>query len=99
MGVDSGRPHLYYVDSDGARVKGTLFAVGSGSTFAYSVLDAHYRWDLAVDTALDVVEKAVRTAARRDAFSGGMINVYLVDAATGTWSRVRRSDSDRESSV
>lgn len=99
MGVDSGRPHLYYVDSDGARVKGTLFAVGSGSTFAYSVLDAHYRWDLDVDTALDVVERAVRTAARRDAFSGGMINVYLVDATTGTWSRVRRIDSDRESSL
>lgn len=96
MGVDGGAPHLYYVDSDGARVKGTLFAVGSGSTFAYSVLDAHYRWDLDVATALDVVERAVRTAVRRDAYSGGMINVYLVDAATSSWSRVRRIDSDQE---
>ena len=32
-------PALFYVDSDGQRVKGNLFSVGSGSTFAYGVLD------------------------------------------------------------
>jgi 20S proteasome alpha/beta subunit len=32
-------PGLYYVDSEGGRVKGTRFSVGSGSTYAYGVLD------------------------------------------------------------
>jgi 20S proteasome alpha/beta subunit len=30
---------LFYVDSDGTRLKGDIFSVGSGSTFAYGVLD------------------------------------------------------------
>lgn len=38
-GKDGG-PELYYVDNDGVRLKHHLFAVGSGATFAYSVLDA-----------------------------------------------------------
>jgi 20S proteasome subunit beta 5 len=32
-------PALFYVDSDGQRLRGDLFSVGSGSTFAYGVLD------------------------------------------------------------
>lgn len=37
-------PALYYVDSEGKRLKGRRFSVGSGSLFAYGVLDAGYRW-------------------------------------------------------
>jgi len=32
-------PALFYVDDSGQRLKGDLFSVGSGSTFAYGVLD------------------------------------------------------------
>src|SRR5256885_14457005 len=39
-------PALYYIDSDGTRLAGNLFCVGSGQTFAYGVLDAEYRYDL-----------------------------------------------------
>jgi len=38
-GWDKTGPHLWYIDSDGTRIKGNSFAVGSGSTFAYGVLD------------------------------------------------------------
>jgi 20S proteasome alpha/beta subunit len=37
--TDNQGPALFYVDSDGQRLKGDLFSVGSGSTFAYGVLD------------------------------------------------------------
>ena len=37
---------LYYVDSDGERTPGNCYSVGSGSIFAYGVLDASYRYDL-----------------------------------------------------
>lgn len=41
-------PNLFYVDDDGTRLKGHKFSVGSGSTFAYGVLDTGYSYDLSV---------------------------------------------------
>lgn len=38
-GWDKKGPGLYYVDSDGMRMTGNVFSVGSGSTYAYGVLD------------------------------------------------------------
>lgn len=42
-GWDLNGPGLYYVDSDGQRTKGKIFSVGSGSLYAYGVLDQGYR--------------------------------------------------------
>jgi 20S proteasome subunit beta 5 len=38
-GWDKTGPQLYYVDNDATRIHGNLFSVGSGSTYAYGVLD------------------------------------------------------------
>ncbi|CAN1838412.1 Proteasome subunit beta type-5 [Linum perenne] len=38
-GWDETGPGLYYVDSEGGRLKGPRFSVGSGSPYAYGVLD------------------------------------------------------------
>ncbi|KAL0004536.1 hypothetical protein SO802_012097 [Lithocarpus litseifolius] len=38
-GWDETGPGLYYLDSEGGRLKGTRFSVGSGSPYAYGVLD------------------------------------------------------------
>ncbi|KAH9326807.1 hypothetical protein KI387_006985, partial [Taxus chinensis] len=35
-------PGLYYVESEGGRLKGMRFSVGSGSTYAYGILDSGY---------------------------------------------------------
>jgi 20S proteasome subunit beta 5 len=40
-GWDKTGPQLYYVDNDATRIKGDLFSVGSGSTYAYGVLDKY----------------------------------------------------------
>jgi 20S proteasome subunit beta 5 len=77
----SGAGHLYYVDNSGARLKGAYFAVGSGSSFAYGILDAKYRYDLSIDEAAEVCKSAVLHAAHRDAYSGGYVNVYHISAA------------------
>ena len=45
-GWDNTGAHLFYIDNDGTRLEGKLFSVGSGSTYAYSVLDSYYKWDL-----------------------------------------------------
>ena len=71
-------PALYYVDSDGTRLAGNLFCVGSGQTFAYGVLDAEYRYDLNEEEALELGRRSILAATHRDAFSGGFINLYHV---------------------
>lgn len=50
-GGDMKQVSLYYLDSDGTRTTGKVFSVGSGSLFAYGVLDSGYRWDLTDDEA------------------------------------------------
>lgn len=45
-GWDQNGPGLYYVDSDGQRTRGQRFSVGSGSLYAYGVLDTHYSWSV-----------------------------------------------------
>ena len=76
-GWDKTGPTIFYVDSDGNRLKGDAFCVGSGQTFAYGVLDSGLRHDLTVDEALALGRRAILAAAHRDAFSGGTINCIL----------------------
>merc|ERR1739838_1134567 len=63
-GWDKKGPGLYYVVS-----------VGSGSIFAYGVLDKGYRHDLTDEEAYDLGRRAIYHATFRDAASGGVIRV------------------------
>jgi len=75
-GVDKTGPSLFYVDNDGTRLKGNLFSVGSGSTYAYGVLDAGYDFNMNLDTAVALAVKAIYTATHMDSGSGGVVRVY-----------------------
>ena len=77
-GWDKTGPAIFYVDSDGTRLKGDLFSVGSGSTFAYGVLDQGYRWDLTDAEAQELGRRSIYAAGHRDAFSGNTVNLYHV---------------------
>ncbi|EPQ27959.1 uncharacterized protein PFL1_04286 [Pseudozyma flocculosa PF-1] len=77
-GWDKTGPALFYVDSDGTRLKGDVFSVGSGSTFAYGVLDQGYHWDLSDEDAQELGRRSIYAAAHRDAYSGNTINLYHV---------------------
>jgi 20S proteasome subunit beta 5 len=69
---------VFYVDSDGTRLKGDIFSVGSGSTFAYGVLDQGYHWDLTDEEAQELGRRSIYAAGHRDAFSGNTCNLYHV---------------------
>uniref|UniRef100_A0A6G1SIW8 Proteasome subunit beta n=1 Tax=Aceria tosichella TaxID=561515 RepID=A0A6G1SIW8_9ACAR len=71
-------PKIYMVDNDSRRVPGTLFSVGSGSVFAYGVLDKSYRFDMTDEEAYDLGRRAIYHATHRDAYSGGIIRVYSI---------------------
>ena len=64
-GWDKKGPGLYYVDSDGTRTDGKVFSVGSGSIFAYGVLDKGYRNDLTDQEAYDLGQRAIYHATFR----------------------------------
>lgn len=75
-GYDKRGPGLYYIDSDACRSTGNLYSVGSGSVYAYGVLDSNYHWDLKDEEAQELGRRAIYNATFRDAYSGGIIRVY-----------------------
>ncbi|WOL04144.1 proteasome subunit beta type-5-like [Canna indica] len=77
-GWDENGPGLYYVDSEGGRLKGTRFSVGSGSPYAYGVLDSGYRYDMTLEEAAELARRAIYHAAFRDGASGGVASVHFV---------------------
>jgi 5'-3' exonuclease/20S proteasome alpha/beta subunit len=104
MGQDeNGLFSIYYVDNSGVRIKGDMFACGSGSTFALGILDPERKFDMTEDDAIALGVKAIRHATFRDAYSGGFIGVYLI--TKDGWRKVFSEDlagggaSNNETSV
>lgn len=89
-GYDKRGPGLYYVDSEGSRTAGSLFSVGSGSVYAFGVLDSGYRWDLTDEEAQELGRRSIYHATHRDAYSGGIIRVYHIKP-TG-WVNISNED-------
>jgi len=89
-GWDKRGPGLYYVDSEGTRTPGKVFSVGSGSVFAFGVLDSGYHWDLSDEEAYELGRRAIYHATHRDAYSGGIVRVYHMKSTV--W--VHISDED-----
>lgn len=83
-GWDKTGPHLYAVNDSGDREEGIRFSVGSGSTYAYGVMDSGYRWDLKLDEAVELGKRAIYHATHRDGASGGVVRVYHVHEAGWT---------------
>eukprot|EP01099_Mayorella_cantabrigiensis_P001224 TRINITY_DN1514_c0_g1_i1.p1 TRINITY_DN1514_c0_g1~~TRINITY_DN1514_c0_g1_i1.p1 ORF type:complete len:292 (-),score=89.14 TRINITY_DN1514_c0_g1_i1:93-926(-) len=91
-GWDKSGPNLFYVDNDGTRLQGNKFSVGSGSLYAYSILDSGYRWDLTDEEAYELGRRAIFHATHRDAASGGVINVYHI--RQDGWHKISSQDNN-----
>lgn len=89
-GWDVAGPGLYYVDSDAQRTKGQIFSVGSGSLYAYGILDDGYKFDMEVEDAIELGQRSIYHATYRDAVSGGTVSVYHV--TKDGWKKVRGAD-------
>lgn len=92
-GWDKFGPALYYVDDQGTRVKHELFSVGSGSIYAYGVLDSGYHYDLSVDDATDLARRSIFHATYRDGGSGGYVSVYHIHSRG--WTKISRDDQTK----
>lgn len=92
-GWDKTGPALFYVDSDGTRLKGDLFSVGSGSTFAYGVLDQGYKWDLTDQEAQELGRRSIYAAVGLSQHTRLLARLLtaVFDRVIATLSRATRS--------
>ncbi len=78
-GVDSD-VHLYDIFPDGSITEVDDFvASGSGSVFAYGVLESSYSKNLSEKEGVELAIKAISAAIRRDTASGQGIDVFVIN--------------------
>ncbi len=71
-GCDFRGPQIFSVDAlGGIDEKDKFYATGSGSPFAYGVLEAEYSENLSQRDAIALVYKALKAAIERDIATGG----------------------------
>uniref|UniRef100_A0A7S0QCX3 Proteasome subunit beta n=1 Tax=Cryptomonas curvata TaxID=233186 RepID=A0A7S0QCX3_9CRYP len=90
-GWDKGLgPSLYYCDSEGTRVQGQKFSVGSGSPYAWGVLDEGFKHEMGIEEACELGRRAIYHATFRDAYSGGRVSVFHVHEEG--WTKISMDD-------
>ena len=89
-GWDKKGPQLFYVDDDGKCLEGKIFSAGSGSTYAFGVLDSRYNFNMSEEEAIKLGYEAICHATYRDIGSGGYVRVYSV--IEGAWKKVVDGD-------
>lgn len=78
-GTDSQGLHLYDLFPDGSVTEIEDFvSSGSGSVFAYGVLESEYKKDITLEKGIDLAARCVKTALERDTGSGGGVYVIAV---------------------
>jgi proteasome beta subunit len=78
-GIDEHGPSVYSVDAmGGASREDDIVATGSGSPFAYGVLEDRYRRDMTEQEAIELATRALKSAMRRDVGSGEDISIVVI---------------------
>jgi proteasome beta subunit len=80
-GFDDSGPHVFNLDPYGSLTEEKMVSTGSGSPFAYGVLESQYKEDSTVDEMLPIMVKAVDSAMKRDVASGDSFDVAVIDVS------------------
>ena len=79
-GKDKEGTHLYDLFPDGSVTKiRDYVSSGSGSVFAYGVLETQYKQDMLTSEAVKLAVKCVNTALQRDSASGNGVDVIVIN--------------------
>jgi len=79
-GKDSTGFYLYDIFPDGSLALSKRFvSSGSGSVFAYGVLESQYEEGISVKDAVKLAGKAVNAALKRDIASGDGIDIFTIN--------------------
>ncbi|MBN2733510.1 MAG: archaeal proteasome endopeptidase complex subunit beta [Methanomicrobiaceae archaeon] len=78
-GVDKNGPSVYSVDAmGGSSPEDDIVATGSGSPFAYGVLEDRYEKGMNEKETIDLATRALTSAMRRDSASGEEISIVVI---------------------
>jgi proteasome beta subunit len=78
-GYDETGPHVYNMDPYGSMLEEKMISTGSGSPYAYGVLEAQFKEDSLVEDTLSVVVRAIDSAMKRDVASGDSFDVAVIN--------------------
>jgi proteasome beta subunit len=77
-GWDSSGGHVFSLDAAGGSIPDKYTAGGSGSPYAFGVLEDSFRDDMTVNEGIDLALRAVTAAMGRDSASGNGVDVAVV---------------------
>ena len=78
-GFDVNGPSVYSVDAmGGASKENDIVSTGSGSPFAYGVLEDRFEEDMDEEAAKSLAKRALRAAIRRDSASGEAMSIVVI---------------------
>jgi proteasome beta subunit len=77
-GYDETGPHIFNLDPFGSLIEEKVVSTGSGSPFAYGVLEDRFKEDCSIEEMLPVVVSAVDSAMKRDTASGDSFDVAVI---------------------
>ena len=77
-GVDAKGSHVFSVDPAGGCIEDKFVSVGSGSPFAYGLVEETYSRDMATSDAVDLALRGLTAAMKRDSASGDGYLVHVI---------------------
>jgi proteasome beta subunit len=80
-GYDQTGPNLFILHPDGSKLEEKkFFSTGSGSPFAFGVLETSYKEGLTIEEAKKLASKSIKAAVERDIASGGKgMDIAVID--------------------
>lgn len=78
MGGYDDEPKLYSLDALGSALEEKLVSTGSGSPFAYGVLEDKYSEKKSIEANVELAVHALKAALERDAMSGNNMNIVTI---------------------
>jgi proteasome beta subunit len=78
-GVDPSGGHVFALDAAGGSIRDEYVSIGSGSVFAYGVLEDHFKLGMSEEEAVNLAIRGLNAAMRRDSASGDGYAVAIIN--------------------
>ena len=77
-GHDKEGGHVYSLDAAGGSIPDNYISVGSGSPYAYGVLEDHFKKEMPLSDSIDLAIRALNAAMKRDSASGDGMAIITI---------------------
>lgn len=77
-GVDRTGGHVYSLDAAGGSIRDDYVTVGSGSLFAYGVLEDNYEKGMTMEQSIELAARSLNAAMKRDSASGDGMAIVCI---------------------